>query len=81
MEGEGSDGAERQQCHLIPHKLWLEMACVGFKGDRKEEGFVKEAFEDLSDANPGCGGTVDKAARTERPRVQRHLCLAKQTVP
>lgn len=51
------------------------------KGDRKEEGFVKEAFEDLSDANPGCGGTVDGAARTERPRVQRHLCLAKQTVP
>lgn len=25
------------------------------KGDRKEEGRVKEAFEDLGDANPGCG--------------------------
>lgn len=25
------------------------------KGDRKEEGFVKEAFEDLGDADPGCG--------------------------
>jgi hypothetical protein len=24
------------------------------KGYRQEEGFVKEAFEDIGDANPGC---------------------------
>ena len=80
MEGEGSDGAETAVSFDSSQTMARDGVCW-VKGDRKEKGLVKEAFEDLSDANPGCGGTVDGATRTEKPRVQRHLCLAKQTVP
>lgn len=54
VEGEVSDAAET----AVPFATSQTMAGDGMcwvKGYRREEGFVREAFEDLGNANPGCG--------------------------
>ena len=58
LEGKGSDrtgSGKRGKC--VSSHSSQTMARDGVcwvKGYRQEEGFVKEAFEDIGDANPGC---------------------------